>query len=232
MNEINEAVQTASEVSAIKALIEQRVHTIRGSIAGFLDLQRDKQVAYEQRITELTKYVSVMESESSRLRDSFTEQHAKAHSDPVTGVPNRLAYEERALLKFNRCSRNGGTLTLAILDLDNFKKVNDSYGHKAGDKLLKCVATLCHQRVRATDLFARYGGEEFVVLLPDTGMEAALAVCEELRLQNKGDRVPVTVSIGIAALTRLDTLSTLFERADQALYDAKQNGRNRVAKSA
>ncbi|MGD9601873.1 MAG: diguanylate cyclase [Gammaproteobacteria bacterium] len=232
---IDQAVTGDLPLIELKRAIDGRVRTIRASMDAFVDAQKTRQSAYEARIQELSERVSRFESESKALRAEVMEEQAKAYRDALTQLPNRLAYEERAALEFARSRRTRGPLTLAVLDLDHFKRINDAYGHKVGDKVLKYAADICRRRVRNTDLLARFGGEEFVALFPDTGLADATAVCEELRhhvehatFLYQGKRVPVSVSIGVSALEDGDTLDSLFERADQALYAAKREGRNRV----
>jgi len=228
-------VQGEQPPADLRALVERRVATIRATMSTFLKMQQHKQDAYEQRIVELTQRLQSFEQESGRLRENLEAEHARAHSDPLTGVPNRLAYEERAQLELKRAWRHSAPLSLAVIDLDRFKAINDNFGHKVGDKLLHYVANIALKRIRATDLFARYGGEEFVALFTDTRLEAAFEVCEDLRRQianssfhYKGSPVPVSVSIGVAELGNQEALDKLFERADKALYRAKHGGRNRV----
>jgi len=235
MDEIDAVVQGEQPPADLRAQVERRVATIRSTMSTFLNMQQRKQDAYEQRIADLTQRLQGFEQESTRLRESLEAEHARAHSDTLTGAPNRLAYEERALLEVKRAWRNASPLCLAVIDLDRFKSINDNFGHKAGDKLLRYTASIALKRIRTTDLFARYGGEEFVALFPDTRLDAAYEVCEELRRQIaassfhfKGSPVPVSVSIGIAELGGQETLSKLFERADRALYRAKHGGRNRT----
>ncbi|MCC7121537.1 MAG: diguanylate cyclase [Gammaproteobacteria bacterium] len=235
MDEIDAAVQDERPPADLRALVERRVATIRATMSTFLHLQQHRQETYEQRIADLNQRLQSFERESTRLREDLEAEQARAHSDTLTGAPNRLAYEERAQIEVRRAWRHRSPLCLAMLDLDHFKRINDGFGHKAGDKLLRYTASIALKRIRATDLFARYGGEEFVTLLTDTRLEDALEVCEDLRRQIagsnfhfKGSPVPVTVSIGVAELGEQESLATLFDRADQALYRAKRDGRNRV----
>ena len=120
---------------------------------------------------------------------------------------------------------------MLILDIDYFKKVNDTYGHQVGDEVLVHVAEILQIQARATDIVARYGGEEFVVLLPHTNMKESKRIAEQLRrnvAQSKWQIESVTVSIGIATITEQDSDVTMLNNADQALYISKENGRNRV----
>ena len=235
MEAIDRAVNGDLRVSELKETIDTRVRSVRATITAYVDVQRGKQAGYEQCITELATRVRNFEQESDKLRQGLLAEQEKAYRDTLTQLPNRLAYDERAQLEFLRSRRSHAPLTLAVLDLDCFKRINDSFGHKVGDKVLRHAAALCRRRTRATDLLARYGGEEFVALFPDTALAPAAEVCEELRrqveqatFQYQGQRVPVTVSIGVAELVAGESLEALFERADRALYAAKHAGRNRV----
>ena len=153
--------------------------------------------------------------------------------DVLTGIPNRLAYEKKVAEEVARWKRFGHPLSVAVWDVDFFKKVNDTFGHKAGDKVLKTIAQLLNERIRETDFLARYGGEEFVMLLPGTKEEETLRLVNDLRekvascgFHYHGDPVSITVSCGVSCFRENDNLETVFERADQALYRAKRNGRN------
>ena len=218
---------------AFQAQMEARVGAIRASLGDFFDLQRRQRSEYEERIAELTNQVESFEMESVRLRESLAVEHARAYRDALTDIPNRLAYQERGEFEIKRHRRSGRPLCLAVVDLDRFKQVNDRYGHRVGDKLLRSVATIATDRFRSTDMFARYGGEEFVVLLPETSEQDAARLCDDFRLriaaaafQSQGEVIPVTISIGLAQFTDGETLDSLFERADAALYRAKARGRN------
>ena len=134
-----------------------------------------------------------------------------------------------------RRQRNKKPLSICIIDVDKFKGVNDTYGHKAGDKVLKTIAQVCATNVRETDFFARYGGEEFVLLLPETSLSQARLVAESLRKEIEGcnfhyanEPVVITISCGVAEFDFKDSPDSVFKRADRALYQAKNEGRNRV----
>jgi diguanylate cyclase (GGDEF)-like protein len=139
--------------------------------------------------------------------------------------------------ELSRCERHGYPLTFALLDVDHFKRVNDEYGHAAGDRVLVSLAKLLGQQLRASDLAARWGGEEFVVAYTSTDLAGARTATERLRraleeapiLDKSGERVPVTASIGVAFWTAGESLESLVSRADQAMYAAKTAGRNRVS---
>jgi diguanylate cyclase len=156
--------------------------------------------------------------------------------DPLTGCFNRLAYQERSEAEEARWLRYGSALSLIVFDLDRFKSINDTFGHRAGDEVLKTIAQIAGNQLRKVDFFARYGGEEFVAVLPETPLAAALTVAEKVRraveafrFHSRGQPVPLTLSCGVAQLAEGDGIETAFERADKALYLAKAGGRNRCA---
>ncbi len=159
---------------------------------------------------------------------------AMAEVDGLTGVYNRRYYETELARALETARRTAQILSIVVFDLDHFKGYNDTYGHLVGDQLLKDVARLLVQSVRQSDRVARYGGEEFVVLLADTGAEAAAQVAEKLRQLVKrtpladGRVVELTLSAGVAETSGQETPEQLFDRADRALYQAKQGGRDQV----
>lgn len=161
-----------------------------------------------------------------------------ATTDSLTKLTNRRYFFELAKREVERTRRNGGTISCIMLDLDHFKRVNDTYGHPAGDQVLIAVAECCSNNIRAYDLLCRYGGEEFVVLLPEAGLKMARATAERLREEisrlnviYEGEAITITTSLGLSCQDKGEemTLETLLGRADQALYAAKTAGRNRVA---
>ena len=157
--------------------------------------------------------------------------------DGLTGVLNRNTFVELTQRELARARRQGTATTLLLLDLDHFKRVNDSWGHPCGDAVLRHMASLYSSSLRSTDLVGRLGGEEFIILLPGTSIEAGRRIAEKLRqqIQNtpvdfQGIQVQVTVSIGLAGNTpqQKQDFEILYSEADKALYLAKEWGRNRV----
>jgi diguanylate cyclase (GGDEF)-like protein len=156
-----------------------------------------------------------------------------SNTDPLTSLRNRRAFDERLAEAFEHARRYERPLSLAIVDVDHFKAINDEHGHDAGDAVLREVARTVGSRTRQTDFAARVGGEEFAILLPETALFDALQFGEKLRASVAAEPVRdlrVTVSIGIASFPHSLVAGTtgLFRAADQALYRAKANGRNRV----
>ncbi len=164
-----------------------------------------------------------------------------SRTDPLTGLFNRRYFEERLAIEFARSNRYRAPLSCMMLDIDHFKRVNDTYGHPFGDQVLVAVARVVVQKLRDVDLVARYGGEEIVALLPETGPAEALRVCERVRAgveslelwyasAGKKAAVRVTASVGVATfpVPSIDSSEALLRAADDCLYAAKQGGRNRV----
>ncbi len=156
--------------------------------------------------------------------------------DPLTGIFNREYFFVRLQEELERVKRFKRSLSVAIFDIDDFKVVNDSLGHPAGDEILKQLCDLIRNQIRSTDIFARIGGEEFGIILPETDVRGAHKVCEKLRkmveetdFKINGKFVKITVSFGVTQAKDTDTVESLYERADVALYLAKKKGKNRVA---
>ena len=174
-------------------------------------------------------------SDISVQRATQDDLRAQATHDPLTGVVNRRYLEELARKEVDRAQRHHRPLAVAMLDADHFKRINDSYGHHAGDEVLRAIADRCRRTLRTNDVLGRYGGEEFVVLFPETNLAEAGIVAERLRAAIADEPVivgestlPVTVSLGVAALTPEMDLQRLLQTADGAMYAAKQAGRNLV----
>ncbi len=156
----------------------------------------------------------------------------RAEIDSLTGLPNR-AFIQRY---YDQMQRDGGTLCAIIIDLDRFKKINDTYGHEAGDRVLEAAASVFKEVLRDKDIVGRWGGEEFVMLLPATSVETGMAIAERARkrLENltielRESNVSITASFGVAFGPASDeSLADLMDRADKVLYEAKENGRNQV----
>jgi diguanylate cyclase (GGDEF)-like protein len=154
-----------------------------------------------------------------------------ADTDKLTGLFNREKFDQYLTNLIGSDEQSDTSLSLLLLDVDHFKKINDTKGHLEGDRILKGLADVLKSKMRPSDLLARWGGEEFVVVLPDTKLDSAKDFAERLRThveQNTIVGVNVSVSIGITQLTATDNIDALLSRADKALYQAKSNGRNRI----
>jgi two-component system, cell cycle response regulator len=155
-----------------------------------------------------------------------------SRTDGLTGVANRRAFDAELTTRFEHARRYGRPLALLMIDIDHFKKVNDTFGHQAGDLVLERIARVLQRTTRQSDFVARFGGEEFVVLLPETPLLEGLRVAEKIRAAVAAEDLPthVTVSVGVATIEQpeLDSPDALVAAADAALYRAKRSGRNRV----
>ncbi|MBV1908486.1 MAG: GGDEF domain-containing protein, partial [Kangiellaceae bacterium] len=160
---------------------------------------------------------------------------AQAHRDPLTQIGNRAAFDEALKKHISSFERHRTNFSLMVIDIDFFKNVNDTFGHIAGDKVLKSVAKTVQNTLRRSDEVFRYGGEEFVVILGNTQQGGAKFIAERIRkaiedLQVELNKmISVTTSIGIAASEKVDDVRRTLELADKALYQAKENGRNQVS---
>jgi diguanylate cyclase (GGDEF)-like protein len=155
--------------------------------------------------------------------------------DGLTQIHNKRYLFESLEREIIRARRHDRPLSLLMFDIDFFKRINDHYGHLAGDYVLRELSDVVQSRIRRDEVFARYGGEEFVIVLPETPMDGASALAENVRekvaghpFAFQGESIPVTISIGCALVRENDTATELIQRADEKLYEAKRGGRNRV----
>ena len=223
----------ASDLEDLKSAVENRLENISQHIKIYRDVENKRYSKAQKNVFEMQDKMMSLEKETENLRHVIVQKNKQALFDALTEIPNRLAYDQKAEEEIARWKRFNNPLSLAIWDVDLFKKVNDTYGHKAGDKVLKTIAQLLNSRIRETDFLARFGGEEFVMLLPGTMEEESLRLVNDLRKKIEacgfhyhGDSVNITVSCGVSSFREGDTLERVFERADKALYKAKKNGRN------
>ena len=232
---LQSSVQQAADLDDLKHVLENHLEGLLGT----MDQHQKQRDAREQevaaRLKSLSERVAHMEQEALGFREHLEEQRQKALIDPLTGLPNRAAWSERLEHEIQQWQQHGNTLSLAMLDLDHFKRINDSYGHLAGDKVLKIIATVLRKRLRGSDFIARFGGEEFVLLLPATPPAVGAKLLETLRaaieacpFHFKGERVTITISMGLTSFRVREHSDLALKRADQALYRAKNAGRNRV----
>jgi len=225
----NEIATVASAFTTAKTAEEMK------SVAAEM-MMRAKKMVEENKALEnrLNQSASVMQ----QLREEMESVRKEAMTDALTGIANRKLFDAEFYRMVNEAHAEGKPLSLLICDVDFFKSFNDNYGHQVGDQVLKLVARTLKDGVKGRDLPARYGGEEFVVLLPETKLESAEIVGNALRealaakdIQNRatGERLGrITMSVGAAQLGSNERPAELIERADAALYSAKQNGRNKV----
>jgi len=232
---LQSSMLNAKDLPTLKHAVQTRIDRLLETVDTYEQQRGEHEQTVGERLNVLVERVASLELAASTMRDRLEEQRQIALRDPLTELPNRAAWDERLELEVARQQRYGGQLLLAVLDVDHFKRINDSFGHLAGDRVLKIVAGELRKRLRKTDFIARFGGEEFALLLPETPAEAGLNLLESLRtgIQNcpfhfKGERIQVTLSGGYTSFAEADQPEQVFERADRALYRAKDAGRNRI----
>lgn len=232
---LQSSVQEAADLDSLKQVLESHLEGLLGTMDEHQQQRDQREQEVAARLKGLAERVANMEQEAQGYREHLEVQRQKALVDPLTGLPNRAAWSERLDHEVNAWHQRGNSLSLAMLDLDHFKRINDGYGHLAGDKVLKIIANVLRKRLRPNDFIARFGGEEFVLLMPDSSLSDALAVGEVLRaaiaacpFHFKGEPVTITVSMGVAQLQLGERSELALKRADEALYRAKAAGRNQV----
>lgn len=230
---IEDSVRWAQNLDHLKQTVQERVDTIRRHMEVFRSNEDERIERAEAEVRKLNARLRNLEEESAALRERIRDERNQALLDPLTEVPNRLAYNERIAQEYARWKRYRSPLVFTVWDVDNFKRINDTYGHQAGDKVLKVVAKVLSSQVREADFVARYGGEEFVILLPETDLAQARVVTEKIRaaveaceFHYRGERVLITISCGMAQFREQDEADAAFARADAAMYRAKAAGRN------
>ena len=243
VGEISQKMDDSGDLDELKRSISEHLDSIYKAVDQHAGDGRQFEQDRAQEIKVLQERIQAMEQESAYIRKRLKEERSKALRDVLTQLPNREAYDERFELELERWKRYKKPTTLAVADIDFFKKINDNYGHLSGDKVLQIIAKELRNRIRKTDFVARYGGEEFVLLLPETNLETARQVMEKVRemvgrlpFHFRDENLQITMSFGLIEFKdgcqendqNSLSQSILFDRADEALYRAKANGRNRV----
>jgi len=220
-------------------LLRTVVYPMRSKIEALAEAEqslRKAQNELERRVHERTAALTLANEtlqheieERTRMQE---ELQRLATTDTLTGLRNRRAFNEFMELEIKRAERHGNALSLIMFDIDDFKRINDTFGHHVGDDVLIHVAKLIGERIRASEILARWGGEEFIILLPQSNVEHAVHLAGELRERMQAHAFPgagtVTASFGVTRFSVGDSMDSLLQRADAAVYRAKANGRNRV----
>jgi len=202
-----------------------------------------RNVALESRLahaelTDLRERTQLKQTEMERMQQELDKASAQARHDPLTGSLNRKGLDEVFDRELARSRRADAPLCVALLDVDNFKQINDRLGHDTGDAALVHLAQVVREVMRPQDQLARYGGEEFVILLPDTAQEQGVEAMQRLQRElttrffmRNNEKILITFSAGVAQLTPSETPTDAIRRADQGMYLAKRSGKNRVVAS-
>lgn len=224
----------AGSLEVLKGSVRNHLDSVLGQLDQFKHERERQHEAYNEEIEVLRARVVELEKDAEQARQEIEAKQKRSERDSLTTLPNREAYDRRLELELGRYTRYSRSFSLVVADIDHFKKINDSYGHLAGDKVLKVIAKTIRQRLRRVDFMARYGGEEFVIILPETPAEVAFDVINKIREQVSScpfhfnnDPLNITVSMGVTEVIEGDDDESIFARADKALYAAKAGGRNR-----
>ncbi|MDB5452861.1 MAG: hypothetical protein JWO33_1439 [Caulobacteraceae bacterium] len=222
--QVNGALPGVADPLALKKIVD--------TLAGATRAQQNENLTLERKLTEST-------AEVSRLREHLEQIRRDATTDALTNLANRKAFDEEAERALSDSDVDGQMLTLAVIDIDHFKNFNDTWGHQTGDQVIRFVASVIGRTAAPPRFAARYGGEEFAMIFPGESGAQAGAALEEIREEissrmlkrrsTNEDLGTISVSAGLAQRIKGETLDSLIERADGALYHAKRNGRNRVS---
>ena len=232
---IHQKVQQSHDIDELKKAVNVQLVSIIKAMNHHKASEQKRIESLQAEKKALKERLDSMEQQSLQLRKSAEDAHVKSRTDPLTSLPNRLAYDQRFDEELARFERYGTVFSLCVADIDYFKRINDDYGHLAGDKVLRLMSRILIKQLRNVDFVARFGGEEFVILMPSTDANAAKLAAEKVRqtietspFNFQSHPVKITMSFGITQVQKEDSVSSMFARADKAMYTAKQEGRNRV----
>jgi len=234
MTGLKRDVDEIHDVATIKVKVQSRLDAVADQLRSFRESEERRSAENERHAEELRREVAQLKTRTNELAEICAAQENRLMIDALTGVHSRYAYEARLNEEHQRWQRHAQPLTYTIWDIDHFKRINDQYGHEAGDRLLHAVAEILNRHKRAEDFLARIGGEEFVLLLPMTALDAGVIVANKLRIaieetafRHKRQPERITISCGLTEFRAGDTPVAVYARADEALYKAKEQGRNR-----
>ena len=233
VRELTDEVSGATDLGLLQSAVSARLESVARQICDFRAREATRLVEYNGRTEHMRVRIADLEREAQELHSKLDLEKHGARLDPLTGIANRRCFDERFAQEIARRAQGGTPLVMLLWDIDNFKTINDSYGHRAGDRVLQGVAECFTSALRADDFVARIGGEEFAVLLRGLKLPEAVnianqvrAAVEAVRFHFRGTPVRVTVSCGITELNSDDASGGAFDRADAALYRAKSGGKN------
>jgi diguanylate cyclase len=229
------SVDTGMDLSLVRRQVRDRLNSINQHLHAFQAREEERARQSRERTTLMRARMDEMETEAKSLQARLSDEKRLSLLDTLTQIPNRLAWEQRMADEQERWKRFRQPTCIAAWDIDEFKLINDRFGHKAGDKVLCVVAETLAGGLRGSDFVARYGGEEFVMLLPGTSLADGVRLVDKLReaiaqigFHFRGAPVSVSICCGITLILEGDGENEAFDRADKAMYKAKEAGRNRV----
>lgn len=222
-----EKISAADDITSLENVLDEVMRETRTIQLNALR-SRDELRSTQQRVAESEARIRELEHELEATSDLV-------RHDQLTGVLNRRGLEDMFAKEAARAARHDTVLCVGLLDIDNFKKLNDSLGHDAGDQALIHLATVCKETLRPQDTVARYGGEEFIIILPETSLDDAVVALTRLQREltrkfflHGNERVLITFSAGVTQMRESDSQASVIKRADEAMYEAKRSGKNRV----
>jgi diguanylate cyclase (GGDEF)-like protein len=231
-NALKTATENCDDIISIQKFIFDYVENVENMIQS-RESQKEQEV--RQQFRAMARQIKELQNETNNYQHTLKQQSKQLHIDFLTKIPNRAAWSERLQIEFTRYQRYQHKLNIAVIDIDKFKIINDTFGHLAGDKVLNVIAQTLQKSIRNTDFIARFGGEEFALLLPEISKEQCevtlnklCQVIKRIPFKFKKQNISITISVGSTIFTDEDTLESAFERADQALYNAKNSGRDQV----
>ena len=233
VRELTDEVTGATDLGALQSVVSARLMRVAQQFSDFRAREAQRIAEYDGRTEHMRERIADLEREALELHSKLDSEKHGARLDPLTGIANRKSFDERFAWEITRRTQGDAASVLLLWDIDNFKLINDSYGHRAGDRVLQSVAACFTSALRASDFVARIGGEEFAVLLGGVKVAEAEKIANQVRTAVEGLRfhfrttpVRITVSCGITELHQDEAPETVFERADSALYRAKNGGKN------
>jgi diguanylate cyclase len=233
VRELSAEVDSATELSVLQSLVSARLEAVTRQVLDFRAREEARKEEQAGRTERMYARIVDLEREAQELHSKLDREKHVARHDPLTRLANRKSFDERFAEEILHRSLSDVPVAMLLWDIDDFKAINDSYGHRAGDRVLQTVAACFVSGLRAEDFVARIGGEEFVVLMRGLTPEIALRIANELRaavaalrFHFRATPVRVTVSCGLTELRQGDATGAAFDRADAALYRAKREGKN------
>lgn len=232
-------IDNHNELKLLKSDLLESLDAITGRLEAYQHSYADKLTNLQESKLAMNGHIQSLEKENISLLKEIKKERQMSLMDPLTQLPNRLGFERRLAEELTRAQRYNQPISIAILDVDFFKRINDQFGHLVGDKVLRIMAKEMKDVCRGSDFLARFGGEEFILLLPQTSLDEAFIAVDKIRqqiesrpfhFQNKP--VPITISGGVSEKLVDEETADWINRADQALYASKENGRNKVSSAA
>ncbi len=233
--DMTSTIDQATSLAEVKVDINEKLQLIAGTLEKKYTIEHLNQKNLEEQLFVMTKKVSSLEKQSLSFEKRLQEQQLKSMQDSLTKLANRAAFDEYFAKEMVRYHHKAFDLAIVVMDLDDFKRINDTYGHTAGDKTLQVIAKTLTQKLPSDVFIGRYGGEEFVLIY--SGIKQAALIKElnilkkhiaRLPFKFKNNKVSITTSIGVSHVKTNDNIHIAFERADKALYEAKKQGKNQV----